>query len=161
MSWSDPSRRAAILGLLALAGCGFTPAYAPGGTGTALAGRVAVTAPADVLGYRVGTRLQTRLGQAAQPVFLLTVTPRMVDRAAALTRDGTRARVNLVGEAGWVLTDSSTGAIIGQGEVSGFTGYSTTGSTVAARAAEEDARDRLAIVLADLVMTKLLALPPP
>jgi LPS-assembly lipoprotein len=44
-------RRAFLLGALALAGCGFTPAYAPGGAGAALRGQVRADDPTDSLGF--------------------------------------------------------------------------------------------------------------
>ncbi|WP_330449555.1 hypothetical protein FLP41_04955 [Paracoccus marcusii] len=47
--------------------------------------------------------------------------------------------------------------MITQGRVSSFTSYSTTGTTISTLAAEGDARERLALMLADQVVTRLLA----
>lgn len=47
-----------------------------------------------------------------------------------------------------------------QGEVSNFTSHSTVGTVIATTAAEADARGRLAVMLADQVVTRLLATVP-
>jgi LPS-assembly lipoprotein len=159
--WS-PDRRTLLLGLLALPACGFTPAYAPGGTGTVLDDQVSVTGPDTVLGYRTRDRLERRLGlpQGAAR-FALAITPTSERTAAAFTEEGLQSRVNLIGVSRYRLVEVATGTALATGTVDAFTGYSTTGSTVAARSAERDAEERLAIMLADLIMTRLLALPPP
>jgi LPS-assembly lipoprotein len=159
--WS-PDRRVLILGLLALPACGFTPAYAPGGTGTVLDGQVAVSAPDTGLGYRTRDRLERRLGlPQGSPRFALAVTPTAERTAAAFTEDGLQSRANLIGVSRYRLVDTATGAALATGTVDAFTGFATAGSTVASRAAERDAEERLAVMLADLIMTRLLALPPP
>ena len=52
------------------------------------------------------------------------------------------------------------GAVVTQGNVGGFTGYSATGSTVATTAARTDAQDRLMVILADQIVTRLIAAAP-
>ena len=52
---------------------------------------------------------------------------------------------------------AADGTTITSGSVSGFTGYSTTGTTVATEAAEADAEERLAVLLADQIMARLMA----
>ena len=46
------------------------------------------------------------------------------------------------------------------GTVDSFTGYSATGSTVATRAARADAEERLTTILADQIVTRLIAAAP-
>ena len=161
MWWPSAPRRTALAALLALAACGFAPAYGPGGTGSALTGQVSVSTPETVLAYRMRNRLTDRLGAAAAPHWALAITPTSRQVASAETADGTQARGNLLGQSGWRLTEIATGALVAEGTVDAFTGYAATGSTVATRSAERDALDRLAVMLADLVVTRLLALPPP
>ena len=148
-----------MLGLLALAGCGFTPAYGPGGSGERLRGRLAVEAPDTVDGFRLRTRLEDRLGRAEGPQAVLTVEPSVEAVEAGITPEGAITRYNLQGRAAWRL-DSAAGLTLAQGEVTAFTGYSATGTTVATRAAEEDARERLSVILADEILARLLLLPP-
>jgi LPS-assembly lipoprotein len=73
------------------------------------------------------------------------------------------SRFNLLGSVAYSLRDLSTGATLTTGEVTSFTGYSATGTTVAVQAAERDAEARLMVILADQLLTRLLAadLPQP
>ncbi|MBP1805290.1 LPS assembly lipoprotein LptE [Rubellimicrobium aerolatum] len=154
----DRGRRLLLLAPLALAACGFAPAYAPDGPGTALRDRVAVATPDTPDGYRLRARLEDRLGRAPTPVATLTVTPEVERDSAAVTPAGAITRYNLLGRAPWRLTAGP--ATLAEGEATAFTGYSATGPLVAGRAAESDARERLMILLADEIATRLLLLPP-
>ncbi|MFD2440590.1 LPS assembly lipoprotein LptE [Paracoccus kondratievae] len=69
-------------------------------------------------------------------------------------------RYALNGTADFVLTEASSAREVTRGQVSSFTSYSTTGTTIATMAAEQDAHDRLARMLADQVVTRLLAVQP-
>ena len=57
----------------------------------------------------------------------------------------------------WQLTERATGTRVAGGTVDSFTSYSATGSTVAGLAAEEDAYLRLMRLLADQIVSRLLA----
>lgn len=157
---AQPSRRLALAGLLLLPACGFAPAYAPGGSGERLRGRVAVEAPDTPDGFVLGARLEDRLGRpdGAAPLRLL-LDLSVEEVSAAVTPGGAITRYDLVGRAPWRLLDAG-GAVVADGEASAFTGYSATGTTVATTAAEADARGRLMALLADAVVTRLLLLPP-
>ena len=76
--------------------------------------------------------------------------------AQAITPDEVTTRYSLNGTADFALTGPG-GAMITQGRVSSFTSYSTTVTTISTLAAEGDARERLALMLADQVVTRLLA----
>ena len=156
MWWSD--RRSAIVGLLALAGCGFTPVYAPGSTASALRGQVQITAPETVEGYRLLQALRDRLGDSASPAYDLRVTLNISELAAATTAQGNTTRYTLPGTATYSLT-TLAGAPLAQGSVDIFTSYSATGTTVATSAAQTDARARLAEILADQIVTRLSVAP--
>ncbi len=151
-----PARRFALLGLLALAGCGFAPAYGTGGAATPLRGAVSVVAPETVAGFRLRTRLTDRLGAAQTPRYVLTIALTQDQTAAAITTEGDTTRINLRGFAEWALTDTS-GATLAQGSSQTFTSYSATGSTVATQAAATDAETRLAVSLADMILADLTA----
>ena len=150
------SRRAAVIGLLALAGCGFTPAYAPGSKVAEWQHVVAIEAPNTVFGYRMRARLQDGFGVPTAPRYTLSVAPKTAPVAATITEAGDITRINLTGNAEWVLSDAQTGAEVQNGLAQTFTSYSATGSTVATQAAEDDARDRLAAALADLIIQQVL-----
>jgi len=157
--WSS-SRRTVIFGALALAGCGFTPAYAPGGGAAALRGRIALFPPGDKLTFELAARLEDRLGQAEAPLYRLDYVVSLQNTGVAITPDGAITRYNLTGRVAWKLVELSSGAVRLEESAQSFTSYSTTGSTVAGLAAEEDALLRLMVILADQIVTRLLAVAP-
>lgn len=153
------SRRAALIGLFCVAGCGFTPAYGPGGAARRWQDAVAVNAPSTAFGFRMRQRLVDTFGVADVPRYTLAVVSRTAPVAATVTEAGDITRINLTGNAQWSLTDIQTEAVVQEGLVQTFTSYSATGSTVATQAAEGDARDRLAAALADLIVQQMLTAP--
>jgi LPS-assembly lipoprotein len=148
------SRRSALLGLVALTGCGFTPVYAPDSTASALRDSVQITAPATVEGYALLQALRDRLGNGAAPNYALTVTLDITEVAAATTPAGNTTRYTLPGKATYNLT-TLEGTPLVSGAVDSFTSYSATGTTVATSTAQADARARLAQILADQIVTRL------
>ena len=138
-----------LLGLPALAACGFTPVYGP----NSLRGRVEVRTPATVAGYRLGTTLIERFGPAEVADYQLSVTLDEETTTAAQTIDGDSTRFDLNGTAGWTLTKA--GAAIASGTAQTFTSYSATGSTIATQTAERDARERLSVALADIIIANV------
>ena len=152
MWWSD--RRTILLGLTALAGCGFTPVYGPGSTASTLRDRVQITAPATIDGYALLQALRDRLGNSAAPIYDLSVTLTITEVPAATTPAGSTTRYTLPGSASFILSGQN-GTPLVTGTVDSFTSYSATGSTVATSAAQTDARARLAIILAEQIVTRL------
>jgi LPS-assembly lipoprotein len=159
MSLSD--RRRVLLLAAAVAGlgaCGFTPAYGPGGGAQALQGQVRLPDPLGRVAFLLNGRLEDRLGRAGEGArYALDLNLATQEDGLGTTADGRTTRFNLLGDLRYVLTDTATGQEIAAGAVSEFTGYSTTGSTVATRAAERDAEDRLATLLADAVVDRITA----
>lgn len=153
--WS-PDRRLALLGLLALGGCGLTPVYGPGGGGTRLRGKVRPRDPDTPIDFIFNRRLAERLGPEEAAVFDLDYQISVGVVSQAITTDEVTTRYSLNGTADFALTGPG-GTQLAQGRVSSFTSYSTTGTTISTLAAESDARERLAVMLADQVVTRLLA----
>lgn len=153
MSSNRPTRRIALLGLLGLAGCGFAPIY---GDGVTIQGAFAFETDESILGFRLRARLEDRLGQPSSSKFVLKASLDASERAAAITEDGDTSRLNVIGAATWSLTDLATNQQIETGKVEAFTSYSATGSTVATQTAKDDARARLAVILADMIATRVL-----
>jgi len=154
---SSFNRRFLLLMPLALAACGFAPAYGPNGSANGLPGSIRAADPADKNGFDLVERLEERLGRPASHRYGLgyTITTRAI--GVGITTDGSTTRYNLTGAVDWTLTDSSTGTQVSGGTVNSFTSYSATGSTVAGLAAEEDAALRLMHILADQIVTRLIA----
>lgn len=159
MSCNRITRRAALLAVLALGACGFTPALAPGAAMTGLRNTVTIVAPDTIPGFAIRGRLIERLGPATSPTATLTISLDQALDVAALSQAGDTLRYNVVGAAGWQLTGAD-GAVLGVGQVDGFTSYAATGSTVATQAAATDAIGRLMIILADKVVAELTMLDP-
>jgi len=158
---SSPDRRI-FLGFALLAGglfsgCGFTPAYAPGGGANALTGAVRAADPTDKNGFDLVQRLEERFGRPQIARFDLGYTIGVKAIAVGVTPDGAITRYNLSGAIDWTLTDMA-GARAAGGIVDSFTSWSATGSTVAGITAEEDAYTRLMRILADQIVVRLLAI---
>ena len=147
---------ATAVAALALAACGFQPVYGPEGAGTRLQGQVRVADPQTADDYAFLRRLTERLGPEQAVRYDLGYRLQIATVAQAITEDEVTTRYSLNGTADFALTGPG-GAVITQGRVSSFTSYSTTGTTISTLAAEGDARERLALMLADQVVTRLLA----
>ena len=157
MSWS---RRGLLTLPLALAACGFAPVYGPGGSGGKLQNRVRTADPKTPDDFAFAGRIAERLGPDSAATYELDWQLRVAVVAQAITPDEVTTRYSLNGTASYVLTDISRQLAVTRGQVSSFTSYSTTGTTIATMAAEQDAHLRLARLLADEVVTRLLALDP-
>lgn len=142
---------------LTLAACGFAPAYAPGGSGTALQNTVMAAEPRDKAAFDLVERLEERLGPADNPQYGLSYTIKLTPVGVGITTDNAITRYNLVGVVEWELSDVMTRTRLTGGKTENFTSYSATGSTVAGLAAQEDAAQRLMRIIADQIVSQLLA----
>ena len=150
------SRRALILGALALGGCGFTPVYGTQGAGGALRNTVDIETPATREGFRLRSSVEERLGRTTNPRYRLRIALNINASPIAITTQQDTTRYNLPGVANWTLMGMDDDTPLASGQVDTFTAYSAAGTTVATLEAEGDARDRLAIALADLILTRLM-----
>lgn len=151
------NRRSVLFAPLVLAACGFAPAYGPEGAASGLQGRIRVADPKDKQGFDLVERLEERLGRPEAPQYDLTYTITTEAVNLGITQDNTITRFHLTGHIDWTLTSRTTGQRATGGRAQGFTAYSATGSTVAALAAEQDAGFRLMRILADQIVTQLIA----
>ena len=151
------TRRVALLGLLALAGCGFAPVYGPGGPGHALRGSIRLPAPTDIDSHALNARLEERLGPETAARYDLAHDLRVAVVEQGITPEQVTTRYALNGTLEFTLTEQASGRMVTQGAVSAFTSYSATGSTIATTAAEADARRRLMQMLADQLVARLIA----
>lgn len=159
MSSPDRRRRGLALAalLLPLAACGFAPAYAPGGPGAALRGRVAPREPrnADELAFAEG--LRRRLGTEGAGAHALDYTLVLAAVPQATDVDDVAIRTSVSGSADFRLSEAGTGRVLAEGRASATTSWAAAGSPVSALAGEAAARERLAQMLADQVATRLIA----
>lgn len=157
MSSSD--RRLFLIGLAALplAACGFAPAYGPDGGASVLRGRVALRDPTNKQEFEFVARLESRLGAPQVPTHDLGYSLAFTRESGGITSRNVTTRYTFRGTATWTLSERASGARVAGGTVRGFTSWSATGTTVAGLAAEDDAARRLSVLLADQVLTRLIA----
>jgi LPS-assembly lipoprotein len=159
--WSPDRRR--LLALLAAtlpagaAACGFRPAYGPGAPAEGLRDRVAADPPVTRNDFDFVAAIEDSLGRSADPAYRLGYRIDVQVISLAVTPDGSILRYNYVGNVAWLLRDAATGATLAQGSTNSFTASAATRSTIAAAASETDATVRLMQILADQVVTQLLA----
>ncbi|MCL6284645.1 hypothetical protein M3P21_14000 [Ruegeria sp. 2012CJ41-6] len=156
---SSFNRRTLLMLPLALAACGFSPVYAPGGNADLLNGKIEVSAPTSTDTYLLVRNLEGNLGRAANPDYRLNVSLSTRTQGQAITADNAILRYALAGRVEYSLIRVANGEIVSSGDVSNFVGYSATGSTVETLASEKDANKRLMVILADQLTTELYSLP--
>ena len=152
--------RRAFLGLwaaLAVAACGFTPAYGPGGAARELLGKVAIDGPSDKNGFDFVGRLEERLGRPEAAVWNLSYEITTKSVALGITTSNAITRYEIVGTVGYSLRRRDSDQVVTSGTVKNFTSYSASGTVVSTNASERDAYVRLMRILADQVVTDLIA----
>ena len=149
-----------FLGLSAaatLSACGFAPVYGPQGGGIKLLGAVRVDDPKTRDDFLFVRTMEDRLGRPSNERYGLSYAIKLSAEAVAISSNNVTTRYNLLGEVTFSLRDLETDRVVSSGKAQNFTGYSASGTTISAQAAEEDARRRLMTILADDVTTRLAA----
>jgi LPS-assembly lipoprotein len=142
---------------LALAACGFTPAFGTKGPAEGLLGTVRTADPSDKNSFDFVQRMEERLGRPTNPLYDLSYSITTKPIGVGIKPDGSITRYNLTGGLDWTLTRRADKLRITGGHIDSFTSYSATGSTVAGLTAETDASLRLMRLLADEVVMRLVA----
>lgn len=145
----------ACMTALPLAACNFQPVYGPGGSGDIIRNQIRVADPTSRLEFELVSRLEDRLGTGSS--YTLTYTVAVAERNLAIDETAVINRVNLVGSLSFNVLETGTGQSVQAASVSTFTSFATTESPVATESARRDAEDRLAIALADQLVTRLIA----
>ena len=154
---SSFNRRTFLTVPLALAACGFTPAYGPSGPAQGLQGRIRAADPTNKNGFDFVTAIEARFGRSKDPRYGLAYTISTQSVGVGYATDTTITRYNLKGRVDWSLTDRDSDSRIAGGTAENFTSWSATSATVAGQAAEEDATERLMVILADQIAADILA----
>jgi LPS-assembly lipoprotein len=154
---SSFDRRAALFGLMALAGCGFAPVYAPGGQGAALRGAIRAADPVTRADQQFLIAFEERLGRPNAAPLTLSYTIAQ-DRTGAGRIDGLGpSRMTVQGRLAYSLRRGETE--VARGQVAASSSYSTTSTQLATLTAAEDAEARLMVLLADALVARLLIEP--
>lgn len=146
----------AFASTLVVAGCGFTPAFGPNAPVGGLANAVLVQAPVDRVEFELVRNLEHRLGRPRDQIFTLKFDLNLETKSVVVSSAQELNRFSIIGQVGYSLLDVN-GEIVARGTAKSFTSYSATGSTLATDASERDAENRLMVVLADQVVTRLIA----
>lgn len=157
MSSSDRRSFLILVAAAPLAACGFSPAYGPKGPAQGLRGRIAADAPTTRADFAFVSAFENNLGMAPDPAYRLAYQISVQTVQLAVTPEGAILRYNYIGTVTYTVTDAATGAVLNQGSASNFTASAATRSTIAAGSSETDASDRLMVILANMVITQLLA----
>lgn len=142
--------------MLPLAGCGFAPVYGPGGGGPALRGAIRAAEPRTDGTFTFVRRLEERLGRPETPRYDLTYALTTEQVALAIDRSDDITRLTIEGRLDWSLVPAGGGSPVLSGSEGAFTSYSAPASTISTIASRRDAERRVAIILADKVVTRLL-----
>ncbi|GAB4384255.1 LPS assembly lipoprotein LptE [Albidovulum sp.] len=160
MSSSDRRGFLLLAAAAALAGCGFTPAYGPGSAARGLQGRVRIDAPEDKDGFDFVARLEERLGRPGPAAYGLSYRIETEAAGLAIAPDNAIIRYQLSGRIEYRLRDLASDRVLSEGVVRSFTAYSASGTPVETAASEADAHHRLMRILADQIVTRLIATAP-
>lgn len=153
---SGMERRAFLL-CLCLAGCGFSPALGTRGPAQKLMWAVRADDPTTQSDYDFVARIEERLGRPSRATYDLAYEVTTASEGVGITASGSITRYNLTGHLTWELSRNADGLRMAGGVVDNFTSYSATGSVVAGLTAKQDAARRLMGILADQVVTTLMA----
>jgi len=168
MSLSKPNRRILALALVALAGCGYKPAFAPTGPAASLPVQIKVDAPDNRNEFLFVQQLEKRVGRPIQPRYRLSYEIHTTLDGIGVTPQQEIFRNSIVGKATFSVTDTSKNQIITRGSVDSFTSYTvatvdpsatppSTNATISSDTAKRDANARLMVILADMLVTRLIA----
>lgn len=156
MSSYDRRTLLALIAALPLAACGFEPAYGPTGPARALLAQVSFAAPTDKNEFDLVERLEERLGRTSTGRYALSYRIETTASGLAVTPTDDVTRFNIDGRVSYALTDTGGDTVL-SAVATAFTSYSTSGTTVSTVAAREDAFQRLMVILADQIVTRLVA----
>lgn len=145
MTPRTPFAALAIVSLLTLGGCGFTPLYGPGGV-TAGLSRIEVKAPDGRIAYLLRERLEDALLPQAsgRPLYRLdfTITERRDPRG--LGPDDAASRYELTAVVDYKLTELATGAVLHSGVETVLMSYDAVDAPYAGVAAQQNSQERAA-----------------
>ncbi|MEL6594642.1 MAG: LPS assembly lipoprotein LptE [Pseudomonadota bacterium] len=150
-------RRSILLGVIALPACGFEPVHGTRGSAQGLYGQITFEAPNDANSFNLRKQLEDRLGRNDAGLFTMAVSLDLRTESLSITSEQSINRRNVIGSARYQIRRSDTGEVLDQGKVSNFTGYSSSGSTVATASARDDGFERLTTTLADQLISRLYA----
>ena len=152
------SRRGALalLAGLAAGGCRFEPALRRGQSAAILTGQFSVSVPGDRIAFLLEESLLQRLGNSGGiPSYMMQVSLEVSEGKGAATGSGGVDRLLLSGAAEFTVIDADD-VRLADGAVKGLVTFSSIDEIIASDAARKDAEQRLADLLAEKIVARLL-----
>jgi LPS-assembly lipoprotein len=150
-------KRATILMLLALGGCGLKPLYSGGSSGVVaqtLSG-IAVTPIEGKSGWLVRNALTDRLGGTGAPRYRLEITLDDKIEGFGVRRDDAVTRERRTLRARYQLVDAANGTVLVDATAGSDAGIDVVSSDYGTIAAENTALERLAGIVADQIVARI------
>ncbi|WP_299349543.1 LPS assembly lipoprotein LptE [uncultured Shimia sp.] len=141
----------------ALAACGFEPSYGTNGSASGLLNQVVMDAPSSNETYLLVRELEGRLGRVDTGEYGLSVAVEVEEKSVGRTIDGVTSRYDVIADATFALRDMASSEVLTSGKLRNYVGYSATGTTVATLSAQDNAYERLMVILTDQIMAQLWA----
>ena len=143
-----------LLFMLGAASCGFTPVYAPESEAPAKLADISVAPPANNrANFILVAELENRIGRNLNGNKVLEHNLSTFREGASLF--GTANRARLVGKVTYSVVSNKDGRSLYRGSVENFVTFLTDGR--ATSSPYDDAVERLVSILADQIITKLMA----
>ena len=139
-----------------LGGC-FRPMLAEDSPSAAMIGRVGLPKFDDRFGYYLNDSLRDRLGRPQSEDFRLEVKTRIERSNLAIAQDNAVTRISLTAVADWALYPAGASEPLLMDRSVSQSGYNSTASLFATRAAKQDIERRLARDLGERIARSLLA----
>jgi len=155
---SSYSRRSALtlLGLSALAGCGFKPLYASGGG--ELIGRIALGDVDGRSSYYLREALRRRLGDGgADPLYRLEVATKIERESLVLREDDASTRYSYRATANVTVIRLDSSQTVLTDEVRVISSYDATSSLYASRVSERAVERQVADTLGERIASRVIA----
>jgi LPS-assembly lipoprotein len=118
--------------------------------------RISVADPDDRNAFDLVAQLEARLGRARTAPYRLSYRIDTGVSPLAITPENAITRYNITGSVSFKVA-TPAGVELTSGRVQGFAAYSATGTPVSTAAARTDAYRRLMTMLADQIVTRLVA----
>lgn len=146
---------AALVASLVLGGCGFKPIYSEGSAASELHGKIKIESGKGREFFEMRERLIARFGFSDNPTYTLVFTYNVESDGLAVSGTAEITRYNLKGRSAFKVMDSATDKVLFGATVKSTTAYSATSETYPTQVAEQDALSRLALAMADQIVTRV------
>lgn len=137
--------------LFNIVACGFTPAFAPGSSSAEYLSDISFSPPNSHVTYLFVKRMEERLGRNLNAGKILRYNIDIKEEGYELASN----RVQRVGTLRYQLISRNDQRVLQKGAIQSFTGFTVSGRLF--DSTRRDADERLVVILADKLVTELIA----